>query len=237
MAEPRLVVGAPVHERGWILREWFEALANQDSIKPNEIHILLNYGKGTDDTLDIIEAERESGRWAEVEVLIDSGDDHVARRDWNMDRFSTMTRLRNVLLRHVRELQPEYYLSCDTDILLPPESFRMLVDNFGSYDGIAPLTYMTPTGVDIHNSLDRGCITRPALTSQTTQVFACFGAVLMRPRLYGSARYQSHPQGEDLGWAHQVEVNHLTLAVCPMVKAKHVMNRSMKDVVDPRIGF
>lgn len=229
-----IVVGAPVHQRGWILPHWLDHLAGQD-VDTGQLLIVLNYGRGSDNTLDVIEAERARGRFAGVELLIDEHADHSADRLWSPARYETMTRLRNDLLQRVRQLQPEWYLSCDTDMLLPPHAISTLTWECGRFAGIGPVAHMMPRGSCVNAFGAEGQRIRPPAGIEG--VYAVFGVKLMRPELYQGIDYRSHPQGEDIGWASACWTAKLRLAITGHVLAKHVMTPEMLYAVDPRVGF
>lgn len=231
-----LVVAAPVHQRAWILPSWLDHLANQEGVDPKQVTLVLNYGTSTDDTLHILESE---DRFARVVVLHDTDHEHQAYRAWNPNRYEVMAQLRNTMLDHVRLMQPQpdHFLSCDTDILLPPHALRTLLDKIGNYDGIAPATYMTTVGTDYVNAMNDEHNRPPGdWMGRTSEQYAVFGAVLMTPELL-RVDYSCHAMGEDLGWAANVRAAGLRLALCGEVLAKHVMNEEMFQAVDARVGF
>lgn len=230
-----IIVGAPVCEREWILRDWFDHLAHQEDHDPADIEVVLNYGHSKDLTRMSIIYEQMLGRFRKVTVLQDPLHDHLGHRLWTHSRYATMTRLRNDLLAYVRTQSPDFYLSCDTDMLLPPHTLRTLFEHLSTWDGIAPLTFMTPVGEQFPNCTNlNGRRTIPATTSQQ---HAVFGTVLMTERLYRGADYAPHALGEDLGWAANVQNAGLTLALCPDVRVKHCMNHEMLETLDVRVGF
>lgn len=230
-----IIVGAPVHERGWVLQEWFDALAVQEEHPPDGLQIILNYGASTDDTLAIAEKEAQRGRFAAVDVIEDDHTDHVGQRFWTLDRYATMVRLRNDLLRCVRAFKPDFYLSCDTDMLLPPHTLRTLFGNMNGYNGIAPLAFMTEHGEQFPNCMTMG--QGRSIPSTTSQEYAVFGVVLMDVFLYTNVDYEVHGLGEDLGWAKNAYEAGAKLALCPDVRIKHVMKPNMLAEYDPRVGF
>lgn len=230
-----IIIGAPVHERAWILRDWFDALAHQEDFEPSEIEVVLNYGQSKDLTRMSISYEQMLGRFHRVTVLEDPYTDHMGHRLWTLSRYATLTRLRNDLLAYVRSKSPDFYLSCDTDMILPPHTLRMLFEHLNGWDGIAPLTYMTPHGVEHPNCLTESG-QRPT-PEKTEQRHAVFGTVLMTQDLYEQVDYAPHHMGEDLGWADNVKKAGLSLALCPDVRVKHCMNPDMLDRLDVRVGF
>lgn len=232
-----LIIGAPVHQRAWILPTWFDHLSRQEL--PEDVEFVFNYGLSQDATIDTIMAKCHARGW-HVTVAVDPADDHHAERKWNLPRYATMVRLRNRLLEIVRRRAPRYYLSLDTDILLPPGAIPQLRKELeaGQWDGIAPMTWMTRTGGGTVNAMYLGGATRPKVRGELTQqVEACFGAVLMDTRLYRDVDYAVHHSGEDLGWAQKAATAGMRLAICPGVKAKHVMDPADLTVVDERVGW
>lgn len=238
-----IVVGAPVTQRAWVLRRWFDHLRVQEDVSTRSLYFLFVYGEPRaatpDETLTILRGEQQNGDWAGVEILHDDGDDHYPRRVWDIERYKTMARLRNQLLTRVRSIEPDFYLSCDTDILLPANALRRLLEEVERFDGVSPLTYMTPNGTQFPNAMNEGWTTRPKVEELhgTVEVDAAFGVKLMSPALYAKVDYVEHPIGEDLGWANGVRQEGLRLALVTDVKAKHVMSEEHLDVLDPRVGF
>lgn len=220
-----IVVGAPVHQRGWILPHWFDALAAQNE----ELTVVLNYGPGTDNTLDLIESE---SRFAKI-IVIQSDVPHTARRLWNMERYAVMTTLRNDMLAVVRDLAPDYFLSCDTDMLLPEGGLQTLVQTLPPYDGIAPLAFMGPGSCP--NWLTEH-LERPYVPHGVNEQYAVFGTVLMTPALY-AVDYAPHLWGEDLGWAANVKEAGLRLALNSDVRVKHIMRPEALGEFDHRVGW
>jgi hypothetical protein len=231
-----IVVGAPVFERAWVLRHWFDSLAAQ-TVDPKNLHIVLNYGHSSDGTLALIYEESERRRFDAVTVLIDEGADHRSDRQWNERRYVTMVRLRNTLLEYVRKVDPLYYLSCDTDMLLAPDAIEVLIDEHDKacVHGVGPVTHMTPTGTCLNAfGLDGN---RIGIPDRFQPVFAVFGVVLMDHVLFSNVDYDLHRQGEDIGFALNAWKGGYSFGITPLTKAKHVMSREMLNVVDERIGF
>lgn len=206
---------------------WLDCLAQQDV----ELTLVLNYGPSTDDTLKIIERETRF----KVEVIETPGATHQKTRLWDLGRYQMMSRFRNDLLSVVRQMAPDYYLSCDTDMLLPPGAIQTLVETMPPYDGIAPLTFMTQQGTECPNWLTKDMV-RPHVPHGITEQYAVFGTVLMSPVLY-DVDYAPHPWGEDLGWAANVHERGLRLALNSDVRVKHVMFPQALDVYDARVGM
>lgn len=233
---------APVTQRAWILPTYFDHLRSLEGLSRRNAGLIFLYGEPSsepeDGTRKILEQEAEDGGWGYFQILTDDQEEHVSKRRWNMARYEAMARMRNRLLDEVRDKRPNVAFSLDTDMLLPPDAILPLLDDMVDldYDGIAPLTYMTPSGPAFPNAMDLQGTKRIAVQDETIQVPACFGAVMMGMDLY-QVDYAPHLQGEDLGWANNVHAAGLRLAICPRVKAKHVMMPEMLDQVDKRVGF
>lgn len=236
----RILVGAPVHQRAWVLPSWFGALRAQEGVADWAISFVFNYGESTDETIRALHEGVQSGGWT-YDLIVDDGDDHVAKRTWNVGRYETMVRLRNRLLDVVRAEEPDYYLSLDTDILLPPHGIRTLVEELekSHLDGVSPLMYMTPRGVRYPNTMELDSTQRVHVNGdlRTRQVPAAFAAKLMSPDLYRQVDYAVDKRGEDLGWAVNVAESGLRLGIVPQVKAKHIMEPWMLNEVDERVGW
>lgn len=233
-----MVIGAPVHERAWVLPDWLAALAGQD-LPWERVVLLFNYGHSSDDTLEILRDAQDMLPW-QVRVLFDTHDDHLARRAWSLQRYGVMTRLRNELLHWVRKWQPEHYLSLDTDILLPDGAITSLLEDMetGKFDAVAPTLYMTPRGTHYPNCMRLDSGTRPRLEHDFTMlVDVVFAAVLMNRPLYESVDYAPHQRGEDIGWGLNARRAGYRMGINPRVVCKHVMSPEMLDVVDPRLGW
>jgi hypothetical protein len=200
---------------------------------------VFHVGPSADDTEKILAQEDAWGNWAFVECLRDNSDAHLDRgRNWNLTRYEHMATMRNELLDFAISRGPEFYFSCDTDMLLPRKTLEVLRRDIHNYDGIAPMTFMTPVGggTAITNAMERTGERCPAWTPDVRRVYACFGAVLMTPALM-AVRYKAHGQGEDLGWAENVQEAGLRLAITPHVRVKHVMHPDHLELRDDRVGF
>lgn len=243
MKRPFLVIGAPVHERAWVLPDWFAHLAKQD-LPWEDVTLLFNYGRSSDSTLEIIRDAQDMLPWT-VRVLIDDrDDDHVAQtvhRSWNFERYRVMARLRNELLEWVRKWQPDYYLSLDTDILLPKGAISTLLEDIrdGKFDAVAPKLFMTPRNEKYPNAMNLTDLGgRPKLEHSFTMIVdVVFAAVLMNQRLYSEVDYAPHKRGEDIGWGYNAKKAGMVMGLNPQVVAKHVMSPEMLDKPDPRIGW
>lgn len=237
-----LIIGAPVHQRAWVLPDWFRHVAKQElPWEWDRVEIVFNYGRSSDSTLEIIEGARGWLPWT-ITVLSDEGDDHRAERKWTLDRFETMARLRNRLLEHVREQSPAYYLSLDTDILLPEGAIVGLIRDLECserrFDAVGPTVYMTPKSKHFPNALALDTSRRYRLQHHFTEpVDVVFAAVMMAPSMYQFVDYAAERRGEDMGWGLNARKAGKRMGLNPMIVCKHVMSPEMLETVDSRVGW
>lgn len=161
-------------------------------------------------------------------------------RDWCNQRYHHMVFLRNVLLSGVRRITPDYFLSLDSDMLLPPEGFiENLIETIENKEGaiavggkafLAPgVFHPTYAVLNADNNIQR---------EDSVGVFtvdALMAIKLMSPTAY-NVDYQFNGQGEDLGWAQNARKCG-KLYWDGRITAKHVMTNAELNRVDPRAGF
>lgn len=167
-------------------------------------------------------------------------DDHDEDvRDWHKKgRFAHMANLRNALLGEVRKLAPDYFLSLDSDILIPPGYIDNLVDTLESNPCIAVggKAFMTP-GVahpSYANINSNGNLLRQDHEG-IIKVDVIMAAKLMSPAAY-NVDYVDHKQGEDIGWSIAARA-HGKLYWDGRMVAKHVHLPKYLDRIDSRAGF
>ena len=121
----RIIVGCPIYRRASILPKWFDAVAKQEGY---EILPAFITTKGDDETLKIIEREGHNKRfkWIQVEQYKGDGpegEDH----DWSSpERVRTMAHKRNALLDLAIGIDGDYFLSLDSDCIMPVDGMKAL---------------------------------------------------------------------------------------------------------------
>lgn len=234
-----LLIGAPVCRREWIIKQWYArtllACAYAD-IKPEFLMVV----DPRDPTL--VEMEKlckSSGHNLRSIFVEESRTADI--RDWKPDRYRRMVYLRNKLLKGVRRLEPTYFLSLDTDMLLATEAVHALVSTQREtgWDAVGGKAYMTRRGRHApsyamfkHNSTS---IRRPE-SSAVMRVDAIMAIKLMTPSAY-HVDYEFDSKGEDIGWSRACKRERLVLGWNGEVVNKHVMDRDMLSDVDNRVGF
>jgi hypothetical protein len=223
----RIAVGCPVYERGWILPKWFEGVYN--AIGVWDLTFVFAYTDSEDDTLEVIRSNIPVNN---THILVENHGTHGKDRDWtNMARIGTLADMRNHLLDCVADLDVDFYLSLDSDILLQPGSARHLINHVshaGQADAVAVTTRMAADH-SIINAFQRrrdGYLTRvkPGWDGPVDVICA---AKLMKIKMARdkSVRYGVHPRGEDFYWSNAAKSAGYQLWLC-VERAEHKMVRS-----------
>jgi hypothetical protein len=242
----RLVVGCPVYERAWILRDWFSAVADavaytkqvRDDIT---LEFAFAYTPSEDDTLDVIHEQAEL-LGAPVSVVTVTEGTHSKERNWgDHRRLWTLTDLRNVLLNRVAELAPDLYFSLDSDLLIASNVILGLVeDMYGRYDAVAPLTFLARSQ-SITNAFyyDRHVRRRvKVLNALQPADIICAAKMLPEHMVQDEQmRYVFHTAGEDIGFGDRGRELGYTFGIDTALKVKHIMEPEDMDKVDSRVGF
>lgn len=108
------IVGAPVWDRAWSLPLWFQSV--RANVDPAVTGLCFVVPPSDDATRDAI--ARLSWGFAWVEVLRDRGP-QVAREDRSANNHRTLARARNQILQVVERVRPRWFVSWDTDMLVP----------------------------------------------------------------------------------------------------------------------
>lgn len=252
----RLVVGCPVSSRAWILPRWFyhvelAALTVSDDLKPEYAFVV---SMNDAETIDAIDKFQQAVPDRPISTVYT---DEPARKDvrmWNEDRYQEMVGLRNLLLHAVRERNPDYFLSLDSDILLRPDSLDVALQEIGDADALGLHTYMDrparpPAGMQVQLGIGRHLASKADLKGQqlinrlhfetyeeTHKVGVIMAAKLMKPSAY-NIDYRWHLQGEDTGWSTACTEAGLKLVWCPKACAKHIFTPADLGREDYRVGF
>lgn len=230
-----VTIGCPVAHRDWVLDAWFDHVEEacwNAGVEPQYVFVGDTYW---DKSFHVIE-RRATNALLEYAPNM-KGDD---RRTWNQDRYAAMVQLRNQLLGVVRDLDPDFFLSLDSDILLHPDVLALLLDHMehDDYDAIGARCYMTETG--------RNCPSWARLSSQNAlqrydsegyfQAQIIMAIKLMRRSAY-RIDYELHIQGEDIGWSLACQRAHLKLGWEGRFASKHVLQPHLLHHLDPRVGY
>lgn len=229
-----IVVGCPVKNRNWVLPLWkshvdaaFEGL--------DEVKFVFALDSGDNEPLDVFNS------WGGFDVtLVRLNGSSTGTRDWSDERHEYMAWARNQLLAAVREMEPDLFLSLDSDILLDPGAVRsaMKVLSDTSSPAVALKTYLSQTG-EITNGAN--WVRNRTEMHRIVANYACpadiiAAAKLMTPEAY-CTDYSFHHFGEDIGWSLNVMGKHGRMYFDGSIANKHLMSQQMLSAVDKRIGW
>jgi len=227
-----LVVGCPVAHRDWVLGLWFdhvERACEVAGVKPRYVFAVdLN-----DPCWPIIRDRAANVTVMSVPNM--KGDD---RRVWDQTRYRYMTDLRNLVLRATRDLEPDAFLSIDSDILLHQDHLALMINDLSSYDAVGGKCYMTTTGTKYPSwaRLGRDGQLLRSDASGSFRVEVIMALKLMGPNAF-AVDYESDPQGEDVGWSKACTRAGVRLGWNGQVCSKHALGPHMLNSVDVRVGF
>lgn len=220
-----LIIGGPISRREWIIDRWYEhahRAAERAGLTPTFLHVVNVHDTPTRDRLDpdSIQVVTEEPKRQDV-------------RTWNHKRYQHMADLRNLGLAAVRERQPRYFLSCDSDILLHPQAIASLIDALDRpalerirFDAVGGKCFMTNT--DEYPSCGMmsrtGGIRRVDTPNGVFPVDVIMGLKLMSPAAY-AVDYQFHLHGEDIGWCLAARAAGVKIGWDGRVLSNHVHDR------------
>lgn len=247
----KILIGAPVYQRAWIMEDWFSCIENQ-SVPLSDIGFVFELGPGDEKTHEVIWDWQS--RHPEVSLFdarvseLPNQRTHVeGQRRWKPDEYHRMVALRNSLLARVINYKPERYFSLDSDILLEnPNTLQRLYDHGDKCDAVSPLCYMTPFDRNFPNLMSWASLRKdravriigdyPKMSMFKADVI--MAAVMMNEKAYTAARYKYHRQGEDIGWSQDADQNDVSRYHDSSIYAPHIMHREMlknyKEKGDPR---
>lgn len=195
------LVGCPItYHREWIFEQWYEHVI-QSLKKASVHHIGFVFVTTPDDPIqDLI---RSTVEYPDKIVEFEQKYAIPEVRAWNVNRYQDMVSIRNELLKTVRAIGPEYFLSLDSDILLHEDAISSLLDALGSAIAVGGKCYMTPrsTMFPSYANLNpsSGALMRWDATG-VLDVEVIMAIKLMTPAAY-HIDYEYHDKGEDIGWS------------------------------------
>ena len=236
----RLIVGCPVRQREWIIKDWFESVevaAARADLAPTYAFV----GDPADATLDLLHQLTDAHR--RNMVLAEEPENLTApfRRKWDYDRYDRMAFLRNSLLDLVRDEAPDYFLSADSDILLHPDCIRDLLESVTRFDAVAGACHMMEHGEKCPNV----AWFIPGSSDLRRQQIEHHGVIpagiimalkLMSPTAY-AVDYKAHIHGEDIGWSQRCAERGIKLGWDNRHVNKHILEPRMLGRFDERAGW
>lgn len=232
-----LLIGAPVHRREWIIRQWLES-ATASAVDAGVEHSFVLLGGIDDPTFGIV---NDLPQYDVARVYVDETRGGSRREWYTPGRLERMVELRNRLLGFVREQKPTWFLSLDTDVLLHPSTIGNLIETQQEMDwaAVGGYCHMARPPSRCPSAADRPHVNgmrRLRIPGKRQKCDVLMAIVLMTPTAY-AIDYEWDRQGEDLGWATALSRAGLRRGVDARVTNKHVMDPHYLDQLDPRCGF
>jgi glycosyltransferase involved in cell wall biosynthesis len=230
----RVVVGCPVAERAWILPRWLEAVHRQSI----PVEIVCLYTESKDNTRQLLE---DAGAKVVESPLQTRPASRMHLHYWGKDEYKLMSSLRNSLLEVVRGLDTDWFLSLDSDIILPDsKAIARLIDVAvdRQSNAVAPLVDLeAPNPLPVSETPGpswnwmrwkvrgaSGRRDRSFVMEEPFEVDVIMAAMLL-DRYAQKVRWHPHTQGEDIGWSVEAYRRDLRLMVDPTVVCEHHMDR------------
>lgn len=232
-----LVVGCPIYKREWIVPAWLDHLWEASSfakVTPSLVFV----GDRSDPTFDLIE---EYSPFEHTVVEVEQPKVERGEHCWSVSAYEFMVELRNALLGQVREIEPELFLSLDSDILLHPAALRRLIDTLDEHPewgAVGGKAFMQASSVACPSYAmlsDSGALRRPNAEG-VFRVDVIMAIKLMTPAAY-NVDYEVHWHGEDIGWSIAARRAGVVLGWSGWPTSKHVMSPNALSIVDSRCGF
>lgn len=232
----KIVVGCPTKDRAYIIPDWCEHVIESLELAALDYSFLFAVDKRSQGD---IEALTESLRNQTVSFCFVEDKDLLYERDWyNKERYHEMVYLRNSLLKRVRELDPDLFLSVDSDILVDRQLVRNLIEviskpesNFDAVGGLCYMgnkqTYPSFGFLNPDKTVMFGRNSKPMLEKarqETIEVDVIMAIKLMSRAAY-NVDYQYHDKGEDVGWSINAWNAGLRLGWDARVSNSHLMSR------------
>lgn len=242
-----IVVGCPIRDRGWVFNEWLEHVLAAFDVMQLTPSFAFVVGDSRDDTqAQVSELFRTyKGMW--IEEKEDQPYIRPGFRIWNEVRYDHMVYVRNRLLECVRFLEPDYFLSLDSDILIHPSALALMLSDIqsgvpSSRGRIMPNAVGTKVFLNGVQKLPNYLHRKKTGGFLREDQNGCFKVdVLMALKLMDidayMTNYRSHAWGEDIGWSDSCIAKGLKLVWDGRITSKHVMDPQALAEIDPRIGW
>lgn len=233
----KLIIACPIYKRTWILPYWIKSILRQ-SVDISNIGFIFEVDPKDIDLVQSLKIWKQIDKNIPLFDIIERTDlphfEHQNNgRQWTLSKYHNMINMRNSILNRVREYEPDYYFSLDSDVLIDnPNTIELLASHIKEgADAVSPMMYMTPVGKDFPSVMswtDESC--QKAYRKKNYPIGSYFqsdiimAAKMMSKKTYMNVDYKFHQQGEDLGWSQNAAENNLKLYSASYIYAPHIMN-------------
>lgn len=236
----KLIIGCPIYKRDWILNHWIRCILNQ-SVPVDDIGFVFEVSSEDSATVSILEAWKKYDKRIPYFNIIYRDDlPHFQHenngRQWSISKYENMVKLRNSLLQNVREQEPDFYFSLDSDILLEnPNTLELLMAHVKEgADAVNPLMFMTPIGSmypSVMNwrpqEMDKAYRLEKYPLGTYFKSDVIMAAKMMNRKVYQNIDYSIHQQGEDVGWSLSCRDKGYNLFCASYIYSPHIMSPLM----------
>jgi len=231
----KIIIACPIYKRDWILSHWVRCILKQ-SINISNIGFIFEVSPEDKTTVAALRAWKQIDKNIPLFDIIERSDiphfEHQNNgRQWTLSKYHNMINMRNSILLKVREYQPDYYFSLDSDILIEnPNTIELLIAHINEgADAVSPLMYMTPVGTNFPSVMSwkedwKGSRDQSYPIGTYFKSDIIMAAKMMSKKTYMNVDYEFHQQGEDLGWSKNASKNNLNLYCASYIYAPHIMS-------------
>jgi hypothetical protein len=219
-----ILIACPIKDRGWAVPHWYRGI--EENMEAAPIHVAALLTESGDDTEELLKKR-------DVELFYDDEpgrlpwqiDTHI----WDLERYAYMARLRNRLVELALEMDVDYFLSLDSDIILPPGGLEVILDYAVAHPGVvSPKVQMGMTSSawnTMHwtDPLHPGRANRHRTPEEGRADVVMAAMLLDRSAL--ECRWQGHDSGEDIGFCLNAEARGILRWWLPSVQCRHLMHR------------
>lgn len=235
----KILIGAPIYDRDWIISHWFDAIKNQNGFTLSDIGFIFEAAPNDDKTHELLfDWHSKHPQVACFDVSINTTQRHTKHRNdhrgWTKDRYHDMVAFRNNLLDRAIAYGFDRYFSLDTDILLEDKStLEQLYEFTVEPVAASPLMFMSknsrqhPSTMTWSNGPDSPARRLQYPLGERFKTDVIMAAKMMSKPIYQNVRYVWHPQGEDLGWSSNCAKQGYSLYCLSDIYAPHIMGRDM----------
>lgn len=236
----KLVIGCPIYKRSWIFPFWASCIERQ-SVPLSDIGFVFETSPNDEQTLSLLIKWKNLHPEIPLFEIKERPDiphfEHEKNsRQWTMSKYHNMVNLRNSLLGTVREIEPEYYFSLDSDILIKNSvTLELLINHIRSgADAVNTLMFMTPFDTKFpsvmtwKNDLENRAYREDNYPlGQFFKADVIMAAKMMSKEVYKNVNYEFHIQGEDLGWSTDAKRKNYSLFCASYIYTPHIMHQEM----------
>ena len=116
----QIMIAVPVKDRDWCLKPFLESIFNLDYLR-KYITLYFIVNDSTDNTFNILKDWKNMVSHYYEDVIIETknfGNSSLKEHDWDDQKLQNMSVLRNMYLAKARELDMDYVLAIDSDVLI-----------------------------------------------------------------------------------------------------------------------